>query len=234
MGSGETCGSRNPGSDNTHPNEEKMKMTYALVSLEFLRGRQEKLILTANAVLAHLPEQEVMADPPVKMVDLQAAITAVTAAEAAMVQGGTAATVIKDQKRADQAKLLEELAEFVNQKALGDRAVLLATGFNARRDTRTKSPLPAPQMRGLANGEAGELLATVTRVDRAGSYEAQTAEIGPDGMPLEWVTRAVVTASRNIPLRGLTSGKTYLVRVRAIGGSTGASPWSESMSRMSL
>ena len=42
------------------------------------------------------------------------------------------------------------------------------------------------------------------------------------------------TNSRSMPLNGLTPGTQYQVQVRAIGGSTGYSDWSDTVSHMSM
>jgi hypothetical protein len=42
------------------------------------------------------------------------------------------------------------------------------------------------------------------------------------------------TQARRIVLTGLTPGVTYAVRVRAIGGSTGFSDWSDPISHMAM
>jgi hypothetical protein len=215
----------------THPN---MKLTHALVSLGFARGKQEKLVTTARAVHTHLYAQPVFATPPVTAVALLAAITALEDAQAAMAQGGTAATALKNQKRTILVGVMEELADYVDRTAGGDLAVLLSSGFEARSTTQTHSPLATPAIRNVANGTSGELLVTVDAILNARSYEAEAAVIGPDGTPLEWRFRGIATGARNISVAGLAAGTVYLVRVRAVGGSTGFSDWSNPVSRMSL
>ena len=42
------------------------------------------------------------------------------------------------------------------------------------------------------------------------------------------------TNSRAVPINGLTPGTTYVVEIRAIGGSTGYSDWSNAVAHMSL
>jgi len=42
------------------------------------------------------------------------------------------------------------------------------------------------------------------------------------------------TNSRSMPLNNLIPGTNYTVQVRAIGGSTGYSDWSDAVSHMSL
>ena len=42
------------------------------------------------------------------------------------------------------------------------------------------------------------------------------------------------TGGRRITVSGLTPGAVYTVEVRAVGGATGLSPWSDPTTRMSL
>lgn len=49
-----------------------------------------------------------------------------------------------------------------------------------------------------------------------------------------WQSAGMFTQARRIVLTGLTPGVTYAVRVRAIGGSTGFSDWSDPISHMAM
>lgn len=209
-----------------------MKLTHAMVLLGFARGTQAKLVTTARAVHTGLYAQAVYANPPVTAVDLLAGIASFEDAQAATVQGGTAATALKNQKKAALIEQLEELAEFVDTKADGDLAVLLTSGFEARKTTKTRSPLATPVLRSVTNGASGELVASSNRLDHARAYEVYAAVMGPDGTPLEWRFHGTSTASRRIIAIGLVPGTMYLVRIRAVGGTTGYSDWSDAMTQM--
>ena len=50
--------------------------------------------------------------------------------------------------------------------------------------------------------------------------------------PGGWVPGGISTKSRSIVMSGLTPGQVYSVQVRAIGGSTGYSDWSDPSSHM--
>lgn len=49
-----------------------------------------------------------------------------------------------------------------------------------------------------------------------------------------WEQAGFYTGSRNMSVTGLTPGARYAFRVRAVGGSTGKSDWSNPSSHMSL
>jgi chitodextrinase len=48
-----------------------------------------------------------------------------------------------------------------------------------------------------------------------------------------WVPGGVFTQARKIVVENLTPGTTYTFQVRAVGGSTGYSGWSDPVSHMS-
>jgi hypothetical protein len=56
--------------------------------------------------------------------------------------------------------------------------------------------------------------------------------VGAGNVPGPWQAAGLFTSSRSISINGLTPGTTYVLQVRAIGGSTGYSDWSNPVSRM--
>jgi hypothetical protein len=84
------------------------------------------------------------------------------------------------------------------------------------------------------NGHSTQLLVNVNKVANARTYELQTAAIGDGGAPGPWQRGGLFTKSRAMLLNGLTPGTTYAVQVRAIGGSTGYSDWSDPVSHMCM
>ena len=67
----------------------------------------------------------------------------------------------------------------------------------------------------------------LTPVDNTYGYEVQRLKA-----PGQWETIKLSTAGRKIVLTGLTTGTVYTLRVRAIGGSTGFSDWSDPQSHI--
>ena len=64
------------------------------------------------------------------------------------------------------------------------------------------------------------------------NYELQYALVGVGGALGDWKKITGLTDSRSMPINGLTPGMTYAVQVRALGGSTGTSDWSDPVSHM--
>lgn len=110
-----------------------------------------------------------------------------------------------------------------------DLATLLSSGFQAASTNRTQSPLDQPTSLVIANGTTGQLVASVTPVKNTSLYEGRIK--GPTG---DWLPSVFTGDSQHIIFNGLTPGVNYTVEVRALGGSTGQSDWSDPSSHMSL
>ncbi len=92
----------------------------------------------------------------------------------------------------------------------------------------------APTIKEISNGMSGQLVVRVTPVANAKCYEVRHALIGTNGAPGAWQDSGLFTNSRAMAVGGLTPGGTYQFQVRAVGGSTGYSDWSDPVSHMSL
>jgi hypothetical protein len=60
----------------------------------------------------------------------------------------------------------------------------------------------------------------------------ESAAVCAENTPGPWQAAGMFTNSRSMTIDGLTPGTTYMFQVRAIGGSTRYSDWSNSVSRM--
>jgi hypothetical protein len=204
------------------------------VLLGFSNAPDHSLEETAQAVLDNLYGNPAYPTPPVTQAALQAALTAFSQAIAAAAQGGPEDTADKNNKRDALIDLLRQLAGYVQAKHGNDLAVLLSSGFEAVSTNRASSPLSAPTIRDILNGNSGQLILRVTPVANAKNYEPRYAAIGANGAPGPWQNGGIIGNSRSIPVNGLTPGTNYTFQVRAIGGSTGYSDWSDPSSHMSM
>ena len=110
-----------------------------------------------------------------------------------------------------------------------DPATLLSSGFQAQSTNRAQSQLDQPQSLVIKNGVSGQLVASVTPVKNTSMYEGRIK--GPVG---DWLPSVFTGDSQHITLDGLMPGTTYTVQVRALGGSTGQSDWSDPSSHMAM
>ncbi len=207
-----------------------MKTQTLRVSLGFSRSSDGNLVNASETVLAEMYNQSAFASPPVTAVDLRESISAFTGAMAMMANGGPASTANKNNRRAELITLMKDLAFYVQMASNNDLATLLSSGFEAVSTNRTRETLPAPEYVTVKNGQSRQSLTTAQPVKNARGYEMQYAPVDDAGTSGEWINVPFTTSSRNIPVDGLVSGKMYIYRVRAMGGLTGQSDWSESVS----
>ena len=129
---------------------------------------------------------------------------------------------------------LRQLAGYVQANCGNDLATLLSSGFDAVSTNRASVQLTAPLIRDILNGNSGQLLVRVTPVKNAKAYEVRYAAVAAGGVPGPWQSGSLFTNSQSMPINGLTPGTNYTFQVRAIGGATGYSDWSDPSSHMSL
>jgi hypothetical protein len=142
---------------------------------------------------------------------------------------GTAATVIKNQKRAALEALLRELATYVHAACQGNLAVLISSGYPIQKPVRTPvGVLPAPATPVLSLGaRSGELNAWTNPVPNGYTYNWRAALASA---PDIYVLQTQTTAASDV-LAGLTPGQIYLVDVNVVG-SAGPSDWSDTVQLM--
>ena len=205
------------------------------VLTSFSRAADDSLKLFAVAVHQGLTGNPAFPNPTVPLPALEAAISAFSDALVAQVQGGTVATADKKDKRETLVTLLRKLASYVEDNCNGNLATLLSSGFVAVKTHHAQTPLAAPFILRLLNGNTGQLLVKLREpIANAKCYEFRYAAFGADNAPGPWQSGGLLTNSRALALNGLTPGTTYNIQVRAIGGSTGYSDWSDTTRHMSL
>jgi hypothetical protein len=202
------------------------------IAYNFMRQSAEQLVTLAGAVITGLTGNSAFPAPTVDPQMLQAAVDDLNAALAAQALGGTAATAEKNNKKLALIALLRILKHYVEANCGNDLAVLLSSGFPSASTNRTRSPLANPSILRLDIGNRGELSMRISPIAHAKCYEVRAAAVCPGDVPGRWQTAGMFTNSRLIRIVGLDPGTTYTFQVRAIGGSTGYSDWSNAVSRM--
>ena len=204
------------------------------VSLAFAKAKDRSVEGTAGDVLDNLWGNANFPTPPMPSTVLRDARDAFTQAMADQAQGGTAATADKNNKREILIGVLRQLARYVEDNCANDLAKLLSSGFKAVSLNRAQSPLETPHIKTIKTGMSGQFLVQVTAVKNAKTYKSRIALIGADGTPGPWQDGGLSSNSRALPINGLTPGSMYMVQVRAVGGSTAYSDWSDPVNHMAV
>jgi hypothetical protein len=216
------------------PQPTPKRMPQLRVLLGFASATDHSLEQTAMAVHMKTYGNAAYPAPTVTEPDFAAALTAFSEAIPTAAQGGPAETADKNNKREALISLLRKLAGYVQENCGNDLATLLSSGFDAVSTNRASTPLEAPTIKDIINGMSGQLVVRVSPIANAKCYEVRYALIGADGAPGPWQDGGLFTNSRHMAINGLTPGGNYQFQVRAVGGSTGYSDWSDPVSHMSL
>jgi hypothetical protein len=199
------------------------------VSLSFARLPDADLDNFAERVIKGITGNVAYPAPPVAIADLHTAVSDFLSKVAAAESGGRMDTAAKNNSRQALVEMFRQVADYVHLNCHNDRATLLSSGFQAMSTNRSASPLEQPQRVVVKNGSSGQLVARVARVPNTRVYEGRIKASAGD-----WMRSVFTGDSQHITFDGLTPGTVYTIEVRAIGGSTGQSDWSDPSSHMAM
>ncbi len=199
------------------------------VSLGFARLSDGALDNFAHGVIDALTGNATYPTPPVTLANLQAGNDDFTAKLAAAQTGGVADTAAKNNSRQALLGDLRQVASYVQIRCNNDMQLLLSSGFQAQSTNRASTPLPKQTGLEIQNGGTGQLVARVDAIKNASMYEGRIK-----GPSTDWLPSVFSGDSQHIYFTGLTPGTNYTIEVRALGGSTGHSDWSDPSSHMSM
>ena len=197
------------------------------VSLAFASYPDPELdIFAANNVVC-MTGNTAFPAPTIKPADVGVLQVAFHQAVLAGTNGGTDLTAAKKEARIALVNALRVNAAYVQSLASGSLSMLLSSGYLQTSTNHSQSELDTPAITLLENGASGQLIAHLTPVANAHSYQVKV--LGPDGKQVALVNS---TQARSVVLPGLTPGVIYTVQACAIGGTTGQSDWSDPVSHM--
>lgn len=201
------------------------------VSMAFCKYSDEPLFTFAVGVRDGLAGNPTLfPDPPVSPADLDTAAKTFEVALIAAKKGSEAQTEAKKNARLALIALLRVLAVYVESKARGDVQIILVSGFDfTNRGHSPQLQLVKPNISRIRNERSTQLVVGVTPVPTARSYEAQV-RIGNG----PWQGAGTHPQARRMVLKDLVPGTLYSIRIRAVGGSTGYSDWSDAVSHMCM
>jgi hypothetical protein len=197
------------------------------VSIAFAGESDLKLLAEGDIVSAALFDNPNYTSVPMSQTEFDAPLNEFRIRLAAKPEGGPQATARKNEARTLLVAKMKELAYYVQTACNNVLSVLLSSGFKAVSTNRTSAPLPAPVIEKLVHGQSGELLLTAKPVPNARGYERQMALVAADGTLGEYQNLGFSKSARRLSTSGLIAGQRYAFRIRAMGGSTEQSDWSE-------
>lgn len=206
-----------------------MNTTKIRVSLGYAKLNDDSLLIFATGVHSQLYAQSAYPTPPITAADLMGSINTMRDAKVAQATGGKAATAVKNQARNALEEQLRLLAFYVQLNCGSDLAVLLDSGFEAVDLNRAQTQLVKPVILRIQPRVSGEALVTVTADSNARGFEVRVAEVDDQNVPGPFRPPVIRTGSRNMAVDELVPGKLCLFQVRAIGGLTGFSDWSDAV-----
>jgi len=164
---------------------------------------------------------------PLTMAELGALRLGFHNALLAALQGGSQLIALREEARAELVLALRHVGAYVQSVAGQSLATLLSSGFEAVSTNRAQSPLDTPVILAIDNSMSTQFTLRLQAVANARTYQIQKCVTGD-----AWEEAGLSTQARSILVTGLVPGTIYSVQVRAIGGSTGYSAWSNPVSCM--
>jgi hypothetical protein len=169
-----------------------------------------------------------LTDPPVAPAELTLQKTAFDTAIVNASRAGSLATSIKDAARAVIVSSLDKNASYVDINCQEDLTILLSSGYEAVSTNRSRQVLAAPVIIGVENGQAGQLRLRVTGDSNRRAIQGRIKPVGS----AEFGPVITFQGSRSIVFDALSAGVSYVMQLIGLGGSTGQSDWSESVTKM--
>jgi hypothetical protein len=208
----------------------KVKRLKAL--LDVLRWPKDTFVSRLTKIHDSMFGNAAFSNPPVDLNLFQTGISNYAAAVVAALDGGKQAIANMNKLREELARMVEQLAHYVEANSNDDVATFTSSGFEIRPTTRVApQPLVQPEIKGIDQGKTGVLLVAVTPVDKALMYEIRYAPVGGGGV--NPITITAPQARKAVPIENLTPGTIYTFQVRAYG-TLGFTDWSNPQQRMCI
>jgi len=211
----------------------KTKLNIIRPALGFASTPDADLLQRLNNVHDGMVNNPAYPTPPVDLATFKIAIDGYTAAVAALLNGGRAATVERDKRRTDVILMLRLLGHYVEMACKNDMSTFTSSGFTVATPVTKTPPQPVavPTIGSVDQGSSGQLLVNVKPVAGARGYDIRYAAVPAAGGSVTWTSTLVPSTKPPFTLNNLNPGATYTFQVRA-WGKLGFSDWSASVDRM--
>jgi len=210
------------------------KQTIIKAATGFRKMNPEAVNSAANAIYTGLNgSHDIPAPPaPFDLPTLLAANQALSAANAAALDGGRKAVSQRNHQKEVVVKLLDQLAKYVQANCKDDMTVFLSSGFKAQSSTKATAATASESIRYVMPGpSSGQAQVKLVAIKGAASYELRWAPVPAGGLPGAWASQPVTNVRSATVIAGLTPGTTYAFQARAVIQSA-YTDWSDSVTMM--
>ena len=200
----------------------------------FRKMAPDAVLSNANAVYQGLNGNANIPAPPAPfdLPTLLAANQALTAANAAALDGGKKAIAQRNHQKEVVVRLLDQLAKYVQGNCKDDMTIFLSSGFKAAAHPAPASPTASEQIRSVELGPvSGQMKVRLVALPGAGSYELRWAPVPAGAVPSAWVSQPITNVRKATIVQNLTPGTTYAFQARAVVQSA-YTDWSDSVTQM--
>jgi hypothetical protein len=200
----------------------------------FRKMAPDAVLSNANAIYQGLNGNANIPAPPAPfdLPTLLAANQALTAANAAALDGGKKAVAQRNHQKEVVVRLLDQLAKYVEANCKDDMTIFLSSGFKAAAPPKPASPTASEKVRSVELGPAsGQMKVKLVALPGAGSYELRWAPVPAGGVPTAWLSQPITNVRTATIVSNLTPGTTYAFQARAIVDSA-YTDWSDAVTQM--
>jgi hypothetical protein len=208
----------------------EINMSQVIASLKFMKYNASKTLANARGVFIGLTGNTGFGTLPAgALALLDTSIDKLEEDIGNTQTGGLAETAIQEAQRVLVNNQLHKLAIFCQENCNNDPTVFLTSGFKLAHTTNTHSPLPKCVIQSVTNGASTQLVVVAAPMTNATGWEAQV-----------WVGTNppkhadCLKPTRKMTLINLTPGTLVNIQMRALGGSTGFSDWSDVVQHMCM
>jgi hypothetical protein len=167
-------------------------------------------------------------NPPILMKDLKTHVDELMTAEVATQKRIPANYTLRDQKRTVVELDVNQLADYVDTVSKGNVLIIQQAGMESRKQPQKLTELDDPMILGVENSSPEKLTIRYSKIDRATNYVFEHTDDLASGV---WKNGIYATTTK-ATITGLTSGKEYWVRVRALGTNEVKSDWSDPIAKI--
>lgn len=133
----------------------------------------------------------------------------------------------RDDMREELEKNLNARSTYVDTASNGELAKILSAAFEVQAEGSPTTQMPKPEGISASMGDdEGEIDVSCHAVPKAKSYLIEIRDHSDTAAPGTWAL-AKISGRSSATITGLTSGKKYAFRIRAIGPNNLESPWSD-------